>query len=556
MDTNSHIKTRLGIRGRLIIGFGAIILLFIMSLLMTIMLITQSKSYIHNVTDVELPTYDAFIDLSGIIYHSQSTLRGLIVSNSSESKKEFVASVNLLAATVTRIDALPKNNWTNQELSDWAQSKKIIMEIIAQYDLVKNISDIKPNNLIILSAINKTKDLSNNLLELADGPLNARQERTGGLLDAQYNKLAAGSYGLINNMNNILLTEYVVLSFSVFFTILIVFLTSRSIVKHINLFREHSNRIASGDLRQTLDIYGTDEIAKLGSDLNSMTENLSSITKQIATASHNMVSTLEEVKQAVNVQSAGASQQASSINEVTASLEEIEKSSEQTMEKAKVLGNVAERTREKGQLGLESVEKSIQGMKSVRDKVQLIAQTILELSNQTQQVGEITAVVTSLAQQSKMLALNASIEAAKAGDAGKGFAVVASEVKNLAEQSEQSTTQVQKILEDIRHATEKAVMVTEEGTKGVDYGTSLVEKTGEIVRGLSDVIYEATLASQQIEAAVRQEGVGIEQITAGMNEINQVTASFVSSSKQTLEAITQISDISKQLKERVDSYKI
>ena len=195
-------------------------------------------------------------------------------------------------------------------------------------------------------------------------------------------------------------------------------------------------------------------------------------------------------------------------------------------------------------------------VKAVREKVQTIAQTILELSNQTQQVGEITAVVNTLAQQSKMLALNASIEAAKAGDAGKGFAVVASEVKNLAEQSEHSTAQVQKILEDIRHATEKAVMATEEGIKGVDHGTALVEETGEVVRNLSDVIHEATMASQQIEAAIRQEGIGIEQITSGMNEINQVTYSYVESVKQTTEAITHLTTNVKNLKEYIDIYKI
>src|SRR6476469_851314 len=121
-------------------------------------------------------------------------------------------------------------------------------------------------------------------------------------------------------------------------------------------------------------------------------------------------------------------------------------------------------------------------MKSVRDKVQIIAQTILDLSKQTQQIGEITSVVNNIALQSKMLALNASIEAAKAGEAGKGFAVVASEVKNLAEQSEQSTTQVQKILEDIRHGTEKAVIVTEEGSKGVAEGTTIVKQMGEIMQ--------------------------------------------------------------------------
>ena len=243
------------------------------------------------------------------------------------------------------------------------------------------------------------------------------------------------------------------------------------------------------------------------------------------------------------------------MSEITISLEEIQNSSTQTMEKVKALGEAAEHTRERGELGLSSVDQSVHGMNIVREKVQLIAQTILELSNKTQQVGEITAVVNNLAQQSKMLALNASIEAAKAGEAGKGFAVVANEVKNLAEQSEQSTTQVQKILEDIRHATEKAVMVTEEGTKGVDQGTELVEQTGEIVRSLTDVIHETTIASQQIEAAVRQESIGIEHITTGMNEINQVTSTFVESVQQTTEAIEHLTSIANHLKKQIDVYK-
>jgi methyl-accepting chemotaxis protein len=321
-------------------------------------------------------------------------------------------------------------------------------------------------------------------------------------------------------------------------------------------YSTHSSRVASGDLTQYLHVDKEDVMTQLGEDLNTMTGSLSSITKQITQACHNMVVTMDEVKRSVDVQSTGASEQASSINQITASIEEIEKSSTQTMDKAKNLGESAERTREKGQLGLAAVEQSIQGMKLVRDQVQVIAQTILGLSEQTQQVGEITTAVNTLAQQLKMLALNASIEAAKAGEAGKGFSVVAVEVKNLAEQSEQSTVQVQKILENIRHAAEKAVMVTEEGTKGVDHGTNLVEQTGDIVKDLSTVIHETSIATQQIEASIRQESVGIEQITAGMNEINQVTSSFVESTKQTMEAITNLADVAKKLKENIDFYKI
>jgi len=328
-----------------------------------------------------------------------------------------------------------------------------------------------------------------------------------------------------------------------------------SVLRTTQLYSTHSSRVANGDLTQYLEVEKNDVMTQLGDDLNKMTGSLSSISKQITEACHNMVVTMDQVSRSIDVQSAGASEQASSINEITASIEEIEKSSMQTMQKAQNLGESAERTREKGQQGLIAVEQSIEGMKIVRDKVELIAQTILGLSEQTQQVGEITTVVNTLAQQLKMLALNASIEAAKAGEAGKGFAVVAAEVKNLAEQSEQSTVQVQKILESIRHAAEKAVIVTEEGTKGVDHGKNLVEQTGNIVRDLSTVIHETSIASQQIEASIRQESVGIEQITTGMSEINQVTSSFVESTKQTTEAISSLANVAKKLKENIDFYK-
>lgn len=549
-------KSALGIRGRLFIGFGILTAIFIISIIINLIIVTTSKNSAERVINNDLPTFDAFLNLGADVYRSQAALRGWVINDNPDFKKEYDNSFIILSNRERDLDNLSKG-WMNTEmLNNWQQIKLMLGQIKDQHNQLANITDTKSNPALVSAVTQTTNTLLNKLMDVLDGPMNISGDRTGGMYDTQYNKLEEGSKNIIADMTMIQVVAFCITLIVILAAIFIVLSTSRSIIRHINVFRQYSNRIASGDLRQTLTIKGHDEIAELGVDLNSMTTNLATITKQIAQASHNMVSTLEEVKQAVGVQSSGATEQASSINEITASLEEIEKSSAQTMEKAKSLGDVAERTQSKGKQGLESVEQSILGMKAVRDKVQMIAQTILELSNQTQQVGEITSAVNNLAQQSKMLALNASIEAAKAGEAGKGFAVVASEVKNLAEQSEQSTTQVQKILEDIRQATEKAVMATEEGTKGVDQGTSLVEQTGEIVRGLSDLIHEATMASQQIEAAVRQEGVGIEQITAGMNEINQVTASFVASAHQTLEAISNLASISKELKEQVDVYKV
>ncbi len=321
-------------------------------------------------------------------------------------------------------------------------------------------------------------------------------------------------------------------------------------------FREHSSKVAAGDLRERLKIDEQDVLQDLGNDLNLMTDGLASITKKITKISNDIVAMVETVFSSANEQSESIISQASAINEISASLEEIDQSSKQTMAKAQALREVAKNTYEQGKLGTESVEQSILGIKASEEKMKLIAQTILDLSNHTQQIGDITSVVNTLAQQSKMLALNASIEASKAGEAGRGFAAVATEVRNLAEQSEQSTVQVQKILEDIRRTTEKAVTVTVEGEKTLDSGLKLIEKAGQVIQALSKMINDASISSQHIEASIRQEAVGIEQIVEGMNEINRTTALFSGSIKEFMRFINELDEIAKHLKEDMNLYKV
>lgn len=607
----------LGIRGRLLLGFALLTLILAIVIGFISVKIDSSEGAATRVIQTELPMYEAALNLNLYLYQAQASLRGFILSKNPKYKTEVnrawenidqIFQNKVLAEIISKET---EQQWITIKLLS-NQLKAAMLQALASegsmttvnaqlaerellsnkiFDLldgpVKNngirsgglldyyYHQVEKGSQVIMNDIDYIRTFEYSLLfltiiasiiiglwtshkivvplknaikvaqRIANGDRNvevisASNDETGELLTA----LAHMQESIKQSEKELMQSEANTRDLF------------EKVVQTAQSFSQHSSRVASGDLTTRLKIENEEIMGPLGNDLNTMTDSLANITKQITEACHNMVGTLDEVRHGVDVQATGASEQASSINQITASLEEIEKSSNQTMDKAKALGESASRTREKGQLGLEAVEQSISGMKIVREKVQTIAQTILELSNQTQQVGEITALVNTLSQQSKMLALNASIEAAKAGDAGKGFAVVASEVKTLAEQSEQATSQVQKILEEIRRATEKAVMVTEEGTKGVDHGTDLVEQTGEIVRSLSDVIHETTIASQQIEAAIRQEGVGIEQITSGMNEINQVTGSFVDNVKQTTEAIGNLSMIAKNLKDHIDTYKL
>ena len=195
-------------------------------------------------------------------------------------------------------------------------------------------------------------------------------------------------------------------------------------------------------------------------------------------------------------------------------------------------------------------------MQDIRNKVESIARNILALSEQTQQIGDITGLVSNLAQQLKILALNASIEASKVGEAGKGFAVVASEVRDLADQSQEATTQIRTILHDIQRATDRSVMATEEGIKGVDDGMRLVDEAGEAMRDLTQVIRETALAGQQIVAAVGQEFSGIDQIAAAMKDINGATKQFLAATQQTKQTALNLGEIAAALRASAAAYKV
>jgi methyl-accepting chemotaxis protein len=195
-------------------------------------------------------------------------------------------------------------------------------------------------------------------------------------------------------------------------------------------------------------------------------------------------------------------------------------------------------------------------MNEIRDKVQEIARNILALSQQTQLVGDITATVNDLADQSNMLALNAAIEAAKAGEQGKGFAVVAAEVRNLAEQSKQATAQAQSILSEIQRGTNQAVVVTEEGTRVVEGGVDLAQRSGDAIAQLAGTIRETAQAAKVIAASAHEQSIGMDQIAQAMGDINQMTTQFVAGAQQSQGAAEGVRDLADRLQELIERYRV
>ncbi|MFA6954339.1 MAG: globin-coupled sensor protein [Thermoanaerobaculia bacterium] len=257
---------------------------------------------------------------------------------------------------------------------------------------------------------------------------------------------------------------------------------------------------------------------------------------------------------ATTQQGAATAEQASAINEITATIAEIRQTSAQALEKAEGVIQTAEQSSAASQIGAKAVEESINAMQQIREQVESIAEKILALSEQTQQIGEIIATVNDIAEQSKLLALNASIEAARAGEHGKGFAVVAMEIRSLADQSKQATVQVRKILGEIQKATNSAVMVTEEGSKRAESGVDLANRAGQNIQQLTVAIEESAAMAKQISGSAKQQNAGIEQVSIGMTNINKAAAGTLESIRSTEQTARELVDLSRSIKDLASLY--
>ena len=322
----------------------------------------------------------------------------------------------------------------------------------------------------------------------------------------------------------------------------------------LNEMAQAVNQVARGNL--TAAVTPRSEKDAIGNAFAQMLTNLRQLTTQMREATENITHANINISAATAEQAATVSEQAASVAETTAAVEEVRQTAEQSVERAQLVSEMASKTLHFAENGLNAVKRTEDGMSDLKDQVRHIAETILNLSEQTLQIGEIIATVNDIADQSNLLALNAAMEAARAGEAGRGFAVVAGEVRNLAEQSRQATAQVSSILNEIQRAANTAVMVTEKGTKSAETSAELAQSTGDSIRIIREHVQQVAGAAEQIAASSRQQLAGMDQITRAMESINQGASQTQKGMQQVDQAAQNLNDLAKQLTGIVQQYKI
>ncbi|MBE2278837.1 MAG: methyl-accepting chemotaxis protein [Ignavibacteriaceae bacterium] len=299
-----------------------------------------------------------------------------------------------------------------------------------------------------------------------------------------------------------------------------------------------------------------DEIGTLANSFNDMVVSLKVINSELAETIRQINKSSTLIFENTAELASSSTETVAAITETTATVEEVRQTSYLSNKKAKDVTERAQKSFEISEKGQEYTRDTIDGIQKFGNHMNSISDNILKLNERSRAIAEIIAAVNDIAEQSNLLAVNASIEAARAGEHGKGFAVVAQEIKNLAEQSKLSTSQVRVILHDIQNFINSAVLSTEQASKALEIGVETANRAGGVIMELVKSIELAYDASLQIAASNQQQQIGMDQIALAMENIKTASSHNANSTREVENSTGKLQSLSINLSSLVKKFNL
>ncbi|WP_353187060.1 methyl-accepting chemotaxis protein [Pseudomonas sp.] len=372
--------------------------------------------------------------------------------------------------------------------------------------------------------------------------------------NAEQAKALGVEAGVVYNESvNVLVTIVVV---SLLLTIVLAIALTRSIVKPVGDSLRLAEEIASGDLTRRLEITGTDEVSRLMVALNLMSKNLqdtvleiSEASIQLSSAAVEMTSITEAADRHLQQQNSEIEQAATAVTEMTSAVEEVARNATSTSQ-------AAQESSEAAKLGNLRVSETLSAVETLTELVESSASQVTELAGQAEDISQVVGVIRSIAEQTNLLALNAAIEAARAGEQGRGFAVVADEVRALAHRTQISTLEIEKMITAIQSGSSTTVESIRRSTEEVYNTKRTAEGAGQSLRQITDSVLQINERNLQIAVASEQQAHVARDVDRSLLSIRYLAIQSSEGANQTITASNELSRLAVNLNHLVQKFKV
>jgi methyl-accepting chemotaxis protein len=332
---------------------------------------------------------------------------------------------------------------------------------------------------------------------------------------------------------------------------------SRRISGAVQLLLARVQAVASGELRgEAVAATSADEVGELGKGFNQMVASLREVLSQATTMTGEVAAASNEIATGAQQQLASLTQTAASLNEISAASEEFKATMQEFVDRARAVHDAADETAKRSADGRQLTRDSAARIERVRVNAQAAGESVLNLSEQMQRIGEITAAVNEIAEQTKLLALNASIEAARAGEEGRGFAVVATQVRELANQSKEAVGRIESLIADTQKSMQSVVGRIEEGGKLSEDSADIVRRVAQAFEEIAEAVDQSREAMVQISTGARQQEQGLTELVGSITQIDSASKESLAAAEQTQRSIVAIDQRIRALNDAIARFKV